>query len=347
MYTKLGVSQEDLIKNTGDYVALQMASGRSLKGELQDRQKLQKASLEYQDNLLVLSQLTGEDVESIKKRQQEAASEYELQIYNMAQEERARQLERTGRAEDIAQAAKIRSSQKEFNAALNDLAAKGFTDLRKGLREAYITGTTSGKEASALTRLGVENNVLGWTTALRNGTKATEANSKVLDPFIQRSREASVELGELSTLVGDTKDAYFLDTKAINAYTQNRTQSVAEQEKTARELLEEQKKSNDPALKARAALTEAEIFAQVGLNKLLMEVNPLINGFDGVTTAATILAGAATSAAIALTGIAGVKLYGGAKNLLGNIGGRLGGGGAAAAAGGGRSVRDRTRRREF
>ena len=99
-YTKLGVSQEELLQTQGDYVALQMASGRNLKSELQDRAKLQKASLEYQDNLLTLSQLTGEDVNSLKAKQKEASLALEWQISQTQKENQARRLEASGRTEE-------------------------------------------------------------------------------------------------------------------------------------------------------------------------------------------------------------------------------------------------------
>ena len=95
-YSKLGISQEDLIKNTGDYVALQMSSGRSLKNELQDRQKLQKASLAYQDNLLTLAQITGEDIESVKAKQKEATNALNWQIAQIQTQNKIEKLREQG-----------------------------------------------------------------------------------------------------------------------------------------------------------------------------------------------------------------------------------------------------------
>ena len=65
------MSKEELIKTQADYIALQVASGRSVKGELADKKALQRTTLEYQDNLLVLSQLTGENVAEIKNKQKD------------------------------------------------------------------------------------------------------------------------------------------------------------------------------------------------------------------------------------------------------------------------------------
>ena len=65
-YQRMGISQEQLMQNQADYIQLQRMSGRVISTEAKDRDSLRKASLEYTDNLLQLSAISGQDVETLK-----------------------------------------------------------------------------------------------------------------------------------------------------------------------------------------------------------------------------------------------------------------------------------------
>ena len=58
-FQRMGVSQTELIEQQANYVALQAASGKSMVSQAKDAATLKKSSLEYSENLLRLSALTG------------------------------------------------------------------------------------------------------------------------------------------------------------------------------------------------------------------------------------------------------------------------------------------------
>ena len=172
-YSKLGVSQEDLMKSQSDYIALQIASGRSLKTEVADRKALQKASLDYQDNLLTLSQLTGEDVDSLKAKQKAATSELEWQIAQTQKENEARRLDAAGRHEE---AAKLREEIKKRQEGLEATAGYGNKTVTEGLREFMATGTAMTKGGQALARLpGMREALEEYKKTVESGGDAQEA----------------------------------------------------------------------------------------------------------------------------------------------------------------------------
>ena len=317
-YSKLGVSQEDLIKTQADYVALQVQSGRSIKSEVADRQKLQKASLEYQDNLLTLSQLTGSDVETIKKKQQEAARAFEWQMWNMRQENRARELDRQGRKDE---AQKIREDQEKHQKGLDAITELGTEQAAKGMREFITTGTATSEEAKQLITLGLSDAMAVYKENIAKGANPTEEAAKFTDAYNEAYRKAASNVGMAGSLSKDVRKALFGDEATIlkvNQQTTNRDKKLQDEVTAAGKRIEEQKSTNDKGLKARADLTELEIKAGKALEDFLSKVNPLMGGSVAAFVALSAAVGAAS---LALTKFA-LKA------------GLPGGAGAAAAAGG-------------
>ena len=89
MYSRMGVSQGELIENQADYVKLQQLSGVKITDQIKASGKLKEQSLAYTDNLLELSALSGKQVDDIKKQNEVEATRYEIQMKTLMQQSEA------------------------------------------------------------------------------------------------------------------------------------------------------------------------------------------------------------------------------------------------------------------
>ena len=337
-FQRLGVSQQELMQSQADYVALQAASGRNLKAETKDRAALQRASLEYTENLLTLAKITGEDVESIKKKQMDAARAVEFQIAQIQLENKARKAEQEGRTED---AARFRKQAKDQQTVLEGIAAFGNETVTKGARQFLSTGAVAGEEAAALARMGLMEDLVELRRAIQAGEDAQKAQAKFQDAYNKKFGETVQNIGTAAQFSKNTATAYGISETALENYNKRRDQNSEEELKAAKAKIEAAKGSGrDPAADARAALTQKEIEARVAIDKLTLAANPLVSGFNKTTTAATVLAGAATAAALALGAVAVAgKMTSGVPSPGGGGPGGGGGGGGPGGGGGGGGAR--------
>jgi len=265
-YQRLGVSQEELIKNQADYITLQAVAGRNIRSEVKDRQALQRETLEYTDNLMVLANLTGQDVESIKKKQQEATKELDWQIKQFQLEEQARELDRLGRTEE---AKAVRAEADARQKVLNQITGFGNEIVTKGVRSILATGTIATDEAAALARLGLSDEVEKLQSAIQRGVKAEDAAAEFQDAYNAKMRETLKNVGTAAQFSKDTGKAYGITVDSIINFNKQSRQNFVEETSLARQRVEEQKKAGkDVAKDIRATLTEAEIAAGQALDKL-------------------------------------------------------------------------------
>jgi len=78
-YQRLGITTDDLIAMTRDYVSLQSQSASFVSQEMIASNRLRKYTQEYTDNLITLAELTGGDIETKSRQAREANQIQELQ----------------------------------------------------------------------------------------------------------------------------------------------------------------------------------------------------------------------------------------------------------------------------
>jgi hypothetical protein len=83
-FIRMGVMPEELLQSQADYINLQRLSGNQASMRLKTDKQIQEESLEYAESLKVLSELTGEDAETVKKRQ-EAADKSKKRLFKVLQ----------------------------------------------------------------------------------------------------------------------------------------------------------------------------------------------------------------------------------------------------------------------
>lgn len=338
-FQRLGISQEQMLQGTADYIALQAMSGRSIQHELKDRKALQQASLDYQENLLELASLTGQDVESLKKQQQEAARSSEFQIKQIQTENRARQLEAQGRTEE---AKKLREEAASRQKALDQFTAYGSETVKKGVRAFMSTGTFAAEETQVLIRQGLEKDLVAFQQAIAKGEDAEMAAAKFQDAYNKKMGDTVDAVGFAAQHSKEVGRQFGLQENELIRFNQQRNTNFQKQLEDQRKGIKTaQQPGKDPSQDARAKLTTAEIAVQKTLDNLVASTNPLIRGFDAVAIAGTAAAAALGALAI-FAGGSLIKSMGGAgkaaadaaiKAAMGGAGSRLPGTGGIAAPG--------------
>lgn len=314
-FQRLGINQEELMSKQAEYIALQGMSGKSLVSQTKDADKLRKSSLEYTENLLRLSALTGKDADKIAKDQQLANMQYEEVIRTRVEDDKIRKLTQEGRT---AEAEALQDEQKARKQFITDATARFGEET--GLQLAKVARTGAYDESTkGIAQLGID------ATELAAKLKKAKPGEEVADLFNNTAEtvktrvseklgnfETSLQFGgeELGKTLGLNKEL-ILNTGRVVERNEKEAEAAAKrgiakpsEGKTGETTTE------DPAQKARNAATTATIEFNKALEKGLVAVNPLLSGFNSLTVAVTGLTAAAIAAAAALAAI-------GAKGALG------------------------------
>lgn len=258
-YQRLGVSQEELIKNQADYIALQGAMGRNIKGELKDRALLQRETLEYTDRLVTLSTLTGQDVDSIKRKQKEAADDLTFQISMYKLNRKIQEAKAKGDTDEVARLEKQKDTQSKV---LEQVAGLNNDIVTKGVRQMISTGTIAGEESAALVRMGLLEDVQRLGRVIKEGGDAQAASLKFQDEYNKKFNKTIDAVGTSVQFVNDIGKSFGITKDSVKQGNRDLEKNFQEQGKLAKDRVEAQKKEGfDFPKDARAKLTEAEIKA--------------------------------------------------------------------------------------
>lgn len=290
-YQRAGVSQEELIQNQADYLKLQRLTGTSLKNELRDKEVLQRTTLEYTDKLLALSAITGENVDTIKQRQQEARSAVNFQISQQLLKQQADNL-RTYDKEGAKLLDKEFKSRNEFIDAISSL---GDSQMTAAVQARLATGTWT-EQSQYLARMGVP--MEKFEEALRRGADGTETAGHMLNSFNNRMTDVLSATGRAIVFSEENAKLFGQNKKSLELYGANVDKDMVSVLKETKAQIEEaRKKGTDPSKDIRANMTTAEIKVGVMFDKLTDKGNILTHGFTGATFGATALGVAAIAAA--------------------------------------------------
>jgi hypothetical protein len=315
-FQRLGFDDEARIKAQADYVSLLEKSGAGLSKSEKTGESLRRQSLAYAENLVVLAEMSGKNVEEMKKQQEvnRATYEWKLMENKWAMDRKAAEA-----AGDTDKVKRIDAEKAAANKLIDDVGALGDPAKTAAVQMQYLTGAIT-KESANMAVLGVD--VQKQIDAAKKGqykqgefideydkkAKTMLENNRTALAFSEDLRKATGLSGE--TVAGVTK-------RSVNDKSQV---DIAASGKQAVEDNKNKKgaAAEDPAQIARNNLTEAERSAKLKVDELIASMNPLLKGFDASTIAATALAAAAAIAATALTVMAGKAAMGKVGDLLGD-----------------------------
>ena len=325
-FQRLGVSQEDLMGYQADYLALQKASGAQLVGSLRTEEGRKKASLEYTSNLLQLAAITGKDIDTVAAQQKQAQAAYEIQLDNARITREIKKAEQEGNTERVKQ---LEAEKDSRNKMLNVVADIGDADVTAGLQKFLATGAIT-EQSAAFAQMGVD--MQGFRKRMQDGEDVSAEFAQALKDGISRKQEevgtAAAYNKEVGKVFGLTEKTMSWAAARADVDEKKAREEAAKGIKKPEEGKTGETAAEDPAQKARNAMTTATIEANRALEKTLLAANPLISGFNALTIATTALTAAAGLAAIALGAI-------GAKNTMGKAIEAVGGTGGAGKGGGG------------
>jgi hypothetical protein len=347
--SRLGIDQEQMMQGQADYLALQAASGRNLKAQGVDQEKLRRSSLEYQTNLMELSALTGKDAQTLKDRQKDMLTNRAVQLANLQDQIKEKKLrEQAANETDAGRKAELEARadalQKELSnrqQAFEALAGAPEV-LRKGIQQ-LTTGTLTGAEAQILKRMpGFDAAYKEFTATIKAGGNQKEAAVN-LQKAMQKGTEKNIELFGATAAFSDevAKIAGLANTEDLASVGANLTEDlVKNQKKIQEDLAAAQEAGADPEADARAKLQEANIKATGAVEDLVTALNPFKLGLIGLTAAAgaaAIALGVMAKRGMLSTGDGG-GMMDKAKGLFGGADGGLPGtGGVVSPESGGRT----------
>lgn len=314
-FQRLGFDDEARIKAQADYVSLLEKSGAGLSKSEKTGAALQRQSLAYTENLVVLAEMSGKNVEEMKKQQEvnRATYEWKLMENKWAMDKRA--------AEAAGDADKVKRIDAEKAAAqklIDDVGALGDPAKTAAVQMQYLTGAIT-KESANMAVLGVD-----VQKQIDSAKKGQYAQGAFIDEYDKKAKTMLENNRTALAFSEELRKATGLTEQTVAGVTKRSTNDKSQQEIAAggRQAVEDNKAgkgaaATDPAQIARNNLTEAERSAKLKVDELVAAMNPLLKGFTATTVAATALAVAAGGAALALGVIAG-------KSALGKLGGGKG-----------------------
>ena len=207
-FRNLGMSYEELTQNQADYLAQQQLSVIALKSETIGRETLKNASLEYTENLVKLSALTGKNADQLKQEQLVNQQKFEEVLKERQENVKIAKLRKEGRDKE---ADDVLAQQQARKALINRVTAEQGEAAGAAVGQAARTGTINKETAKYFTQTGM--NAKDLQNQIQ-GTRATyDAQGKLDLVNAERQGEAygkaaSNKIGEATdkqaTALGDT-----------------------------------------------------------------------------------------------------------------------------------------------
>ena len=280
-YLRLGVSQGELIQNQADYIKLQTISGRNLSARNKDEASLRKASLEYTDNLLTLSALSGKDIETIKKENEAALSREETLIQTNLMEMEINRLRKTGLPLDEERAKKLEAELKARDALLTGINAQVKDPKMVDAMSKFLATGAVTQESAMLARMGVP--IEEFARRIKNGEDVTQ---EFLNSLKKQGDQTLQNVGVSAMHNKEVRESFGYSKEFLQFLGGRREKDEVAAKKEAEAKIKAAKESGkDPMQDTRAKMVTAEIQVATKFDEIVLAGNPLIAGFDRMTLA--------------------------------------------------------------
>jgi hypothetical protein len=304
-YRKMGISQEQLTQNQADYVRLQAASGKIITEQMKRDGSLKQASLEYTENLLQLSAITGESVEGAKKLKEQAAANFDIMIKTRQQLLEANELRKTGNADDKLKADSIDKEIANREKLLAIVASTGDKELLAATQSKLATGAwTETSKKLLLTIPGFQN--------LENSLKEGNDVSGEFADSLRDGINANVKNLGTAGMFDKTMGNMFGMSEQLLQWSGKRTeQDIATEKAKSDAAIKAAAENKGPTDNVAAAVAKEETFSREArkiLDDAILALNPFAENTKLASAASIALAGAAVAAAGALTKITAGKI---------------------------------------
>lgn len=336
-FIRLGVMPEELLESQAEYISQLKSSGSIIFANRKSTEQLQLESLKYAENLRILSEFSGKEVDRLKKEQDAALAETAFQAKKIQMLEEATRLEAAGQTE---RAEAIKNQVTSMDAAVRDAVGKMGSDGARLVRELFV-----GQLSPEMMRfVGV---LPGGMEAVQKFTTDFEqmdpqlAVSGLMDSLSSSLREQISRIGpeliqvipeEIRKMLSLTTDTMGLTLTTLSREFDESLGRILTNFETEQRLRAEaavrgaggpdENKQVDVLSNTMADLITTEMQVAAGFDSLLASTNPLISGFNTTTLAAAALAASLGMAAAAAgqSAIGNIEGKGGKGSSLGKLG---------------------------
>jgi zinc D-Ala-D-Ala carboxypeptidase len=275
-FNSLGIGADELRESQADYVKYLAASGVQLNASQKTQEALRKGSLEYTRNVLELSALTGKDVDTVKKKQQEAQASLDIQIHYGKLQAQAAELRLAGDKEG----AKALEDQIEKEKAIIDKVAATYdAATTAAVRNALATGGSYTELSAALANAGVDVRKLVMIAKDQSltGGQASAAATEEIARGVQRSTKI---FGDSMIYVGDSLGKQVLVSgENLQSLAKGAGEAVKNQDEVARKLANPE---FDQLKVFQNAMLATERYFTVKADEAIKGINPFMLTLDDV-----------------------------------------------------------------
>ncbi len=255
-FQRMGVSQSELIDQQANYVTYLSASGKSMVSQAANAATLKKSSLEYSENLLRLSALTGKSADVLQEEQKQQAMELEEMIAKRQEDDKIAELRKSGAH---AEADALAKEQKNRVAFIEDMALKYGKATGVALGKVARTGSYD-QTTAGYANLGIDAGKL--QSDLKNGVDGTKIANEMGEQLKSGMQSLLKNLGqgaqfnaqELFASMGFTDFKELLGKIGTRIGISDQAQSDA-----AKKLIEDNKSKTGVAATGVAATDPAQI----------------------------------------------------------------------------------------
>ena len=331
-FQRLGVSQEELMQRQADYLNLQTSTGQIIDANAAKDGRLQKASLQYAQNLAIISQVTGKNAQEAKEQMLQAKAAVNIQVHQRMLDMKISEAENKG---DAAEVERLKKKKLVEDQLLNAAAETGDAQVIAAVQSKLATGNY-GASSAVLTRMGVDIDKVQRDNEKRNLADLEhegvmgKANAELKEQMRSGYERNVQELGGAMAYSDDLAKKFGATLKMSEWTAANANTDFKKANEDATKTIGNPaagapppKTALDPAQEARNKMTQLEIEAAQKVDDMIKSMNPLL----GNTGAFMVFAGLVGVAAAALAAIAAVK---GVSSLITGVKSMLGGGAGAA-----------------
>jgi len=269
-FNSLGIPKEELAEYMADYVKYLGSTNIQLNASQKTQAALQKGSLEYTKNILELSALTGKDVDTVKKKQQEAQASLDIQIHYNKLQRQANAM----RESDPAGAKALEDQIEREKAIVTKMAATFDGATTAAVRNVLATGGSLTEVSAILAAAGID--VREFVRLSKDesltGAQAAAQATEVVAQGVDRSMKT---VGDAMVYGGDSVGkAFGVSVENLQALARGAKEAV-ENQKTLAETIA---KGTTDVLKSMQNVFDISVRnLQIEGDRLLLSVNPFAN----------------------------------------------------------------------
>ena len=285
--------------------------------------QIRAASVQYTQNLVELAALSGGDIDSAKKAQEIANTQFAELLRTRNENAEIAKLKAAGRH---AEAADIEARQKYRKQMISEMTAQFGEGTGEAMAQYFATGIVN-EAVAPLLRQGVdlEKQRQAFIAAGNDEEKQRRARASIATDL--KGAEGRT-LQNMETALGQSDDLRRQMGVSVDSMQKYGARAGVDEydirKKASEDVAKQMKEGADPMADAREDLRETQRDVAVGLDKLLLAVNPLTTQYGVQTMAMVALTAAIGTTVLALKGLSGLGALGGPAGKFGNLG-KMGG----------------------